>query len=160
MCVRCWCRTLQAGPRAFLLACWPIFPCAHLRCSDTSVRALNVSRSNPTTPLKERAFTCCSVITPFLPAAGWSADRSKMSAFTGRWPQGFMTLQITIIARCICCVLVQGQGVRSITVFAVSQRTGNQLCNSEGVVPHLPTNCSPISVQACFVMSRKKWQVL
>jgi len=34
----------------------------------------------------------CQVITSPILAAGWSADHSKMAAFTDWWPQGFMTL--------------------------------------------------------------------
>jgi hypothetical protein len=43
----------------------------------------------------------CQVITPPLLAAGWRAAHNKMPAFTGRWPQGCMTLHPPHLKICI-----------------------------------------------------------
>lgn len=58
----------------------------HLRSQFSSNSVLTRTIS------KQYAFTCCWLITPLLPDAGWIAHYNNMATYTRRWPRMFMTL--------------------------------------------------------------------
>ena len=87
-----WTRTHKAEPQAVLLVCRKGFFIARL--GHASTKHPPRIRS-PYSSLQLRSYQN-QPKPPYirlLPPAGWSADRNRIPAFMGRWPQGHMTLQ-------------------------------------------------------------------